>query len=133
MLGWRRAAPDRPAGRRDVDRLGGQAAGQRRAAQGRAALGERRLDRAADGVRDGADPRPVVGRQRADAAQDRRQPALLAEDVDLERLERGDVGARGDRRQGVVAQGLEVAGQVGEVHVRPFMRWVGESGAPDRR
>ncbi len=62
-----------------------------------------RLDVAADGVGDGADARPVVGRQRPDPAQDGRQPALLAEDVDLERLERGDVAGaprstRGRRR-----------------------------------
>ena len=53
----------------------------------------------------------------ADAAQDAGQSTLLAEDVELDRLEGRDVLARGDRRQRVVAQRLEVARQVGQVHV----------------
>ena len=116
-----RAAPDRPAGRRDVDRLGLEPARQRRAAQDGAAVGERALDGHPDGVGDGADTRPVVRRERTDPAEDARQPALLAEDVELERLEGGHVRRGRDRRQGLVAQRLQLAGQIGEVHVRPSM------------
>ena len=114
------AAADPAAGRRDVDGLGRQATGQGRAAQVGAALGEGGLDVAADGVGDGADARPVVGRQRPDPAQDGRQATLLAEDVDIERLERGDVAGRRGRREGVVAQRLEFAGQVRQVHGLPL-------------
>ena len=85
-----------------------------------AALGEGGLDVAADGVGDGADARPVVGRERPDPAQDGRQATLLAEDVDIERLERRDVAGRRDRREGVVAQRLEFAGQVRQVHGLPL-------------
>ena len=117
MLGWRLP---RRIGRPGVVTSSasvGEAPGQRRAAKRRAALGEGGLDRTADRVRHGPDPRPVVGRQRADPAQDRGQAPLLAEDVQLERLERGDIGARRDRRQGVVTERFEVARQVGEFHV----------------
>ena len=112
-----RAAADRPAGRRDVDRLGGQAGLELAAAQRGAALGQRRLDGRADRVGDGADLRAVLGRQPADAAQDRRQSALLAEDVELERVERRGVRRSSDRASASRLQRLEVAGQVGEIHV----------------
>ena len=49
-------------------------------------------------ARTGSRPRrpwPVLGRERADPAQDARQAALLAEDVELERLDGGHV--RGGR------------------------------------
>ena len=63
---------------------------------------------------------PTFGRssagQRADPPQDARQAALLAEDVELERLDRGDVRRGGERRRGLLGEGLEVAGQLGEVH-----------------
>ena len=62
---------------------------------------------------------PVLRREGADPAQDARQPALLAEHIELEGLELGDVPARGDGGEGLVAQRLEVAGQVGEIHIRP--------------
>ena len=57
------AAADLAAGGRDVDGLGRQASGQGGAAQVGAALGQGRLDVAADRVRDRADARPVVRRQ----------------------------------------------------------------------
>ena len=74
----------------------------------------------ADRVGDGADLGPILGRQGADAAQDAGQPALLAEDVELERLERGDVRGGRDRGERLRLERLEVAGQVGEVHVLPW-------------
>ena len=126
------AAPDRPAGQRDVERLGGEAPGQRGAAQLCPALGQGGLDRAPDDVGDRTDPRAIIGRQPADPAQDRGEPALLAQDVELERLERGDIRARVDRREDVVAERLEIARQVREVHVRPSCCGPG-IGAPERR
>ena len=62
------------------------------------------------------DPRTVLGRQGADPAQDASQAPLLAEDVELERLERGDVRRGRDRGQRVRLERLEIAGQVGEIH-----------------
>ena len=117
--GMERAAPDGSPGRRDVDGLGGELPLQGLLAEADAALRQGRLDRHADGVRDRADLGPIVGRQRADAAQDAGQPTLLAEDVEVDRLEAGHAVARGDRRQGLVAQVLEFAGQVGKVHELP--------------
>ncbi len=76
----------------------GQAPGQRGAAQLRPALGQGGLDRAPDDVGDRTDARAIIGRQAADPAQDRGEPALLAQDVELERLERGDIRGRVDRR-----------------------------------
>ena len=119
MLGWRLPRRIARPGVVTSTRLGREAPGQGGAAQVGAALGEGGLDVAADGVGDRADARPVVGRERPDPAQDRRQPTLLAEDVDVERLERRDVAGRRDRREGVVAQRLEVAGQVRQVHGLP--------------
>ena len=114
-------APDRPARRRDVERLGGEAPRLRGAPQVRAPRRERPFDGRTNRVRDCADPWPVLRRQRADAAQDGGQATLLAQDVELERLEGGDVAHRGDRGEGVVAERFEVACQVGEVHVGPSM------------
>ena len=82
-----------------------------------AAIRQGGLDRAADDVGDGADPRPILRRQRADPAQDGREAALLAEDVQLDRLERRHVGGARDRGERLVAQRLEIAGQLGQLHV----------------
>ena len=90
------------------------------ATQSGAPLGERAFDRVADRVGDRADLRAIVGRQRADPAQHGREPALLAEDVELERFERGDIRGGRDRRERLRLEGLQVAGQVGEVHA--FLR-----------
>jgi hypothetical protein len=114
------AAADLAARRRDIDRLGRQATGQGGATEVGASLGEGRLDVASDGVGDGTDPRPIVGRERPDPAQDGGQTALLAEDIDVERLERSDVAGRRDRRERLVAQRLEFAGQVRQVHGLPL-------------
>ena len=114
-----RAAPDRPAGRRDVDRLGREARRELGPAQARRRAAEGGLDRRPDGVGDRADLGPVLGGQAADPAQHRGQAALLAEDVELERLERRACPGRPRSRQRVVAQRFEVAGQVGEIHVGP--------------
>jgi hypothetical protein len=89
---------------------------QRRSAQVSPAIGERGLDRVADVVGDGPDARPVLGREAADPAEHRGQAALLAEDVDLDRLERGDVGGGPDRGERLVAQRLEIADQIGQLH-----------------
>ena len=111
-----RAAADRPAGRRDVDSLGGEARLERGAAQQLPPLGQGGLDRAADVVRDGPDLGPILRGQRADAAQDDREPALAPEDVELDRLERRDVAGGRDRGERLVAQRLEIAGQLGQLH-----------------
>ena len=66
----------------------------------RAPLGDRRLDLPRGRAFATA---PTFGRSSAgsaaDAAQDAGEPALLAEDVELERLDRGDVGRGGERRR----------------------------------
>ena len=84
-----RAAPAGAAGQRDVLALGGEAPLEGDRSERVAALGERCLDRLADGVGERADPRPVLRRERADAAQQRAQLALAAEDSRLDRVERG--------------------------------------------
>ena len=95
-----------------------------RAAQRRASLGERRLDGAPDRVGDGADPRPVVGRQarRCRAGRSVSRP-FLPRTSSSSASRRRDILAGRDRGERLVAQRLEIAGQVGEVHVRPS--WVG--------
>ncbi len=79
---------------------------------------------------------PTCGRssggRATDPAQHPGQPALLAQDVELQRLERRDVGGGLDRRQRLRAQRLEVAGQVGEVH-RPPCLWSIEPGITNPR
>src|SRR6188768_256539 len=55
-----------------------------------------RFDRGPDIVRDGAHPWAILAGERADAAQDAGQAPLLAEDVEFDGLEGGDVLARGD-------------------------------------
>jgi hypothetical protein len=111
-----RAATDRPAGRRDVDRLGGKASIELGTAQGPAPLGERGLDGGPDLVRDGTDLRAVLGGQRPDPAQDAGEATLLAEDVELERVEGRHVGRRGRRGECLRLERLEVAGQLREIH-----------------
>src|SRR4029079_1873262 len=98
------------AGRRDVLGLVGEPLGERRAAQPRSTLRERRLDGGADRVGDRPDPRSILGGQPTDPAQDRREAALLAEDIELQGFEGGDVRARRDRRERVGAGSLAVAG-----------------------
>ena len=71
MIGWRVPRRIGRPGRRDVDGLGREAGVERRAAERPATLGQCRLDRAADVVRDRPDLGPVLRRQRADPAQDR--------------------------------------------------------------
>ena len=112
-----RPAADRAAGRRDVDRLGADALVELAGAQPAAARGERLLDGDPDGIGHGADAGPVLGRQPADPAQRRGQAALLAEHLELERLERGGIGAVRDPRQRLVAERLEVARQVAQAQV----------------
>ena len=110
------AAADRPAGRRDVGGLGGEPGRELGAAETRSSLGQRGLDGRADLVRDGADLRAILGGQRADPAQDRRELALLAQDLDLLDVERRRVRRAGGRRDGARPQRLEVGGQLGEIH-----------------
>jgi hypothetical protein len=105
----------RPAGRGHVDRLGRQPAGQLAGSEGRAPFGQGRLDRGPDLVGDRANPGPILGRQAPDPAQDAGQRALLAEDLDLERVEGRAVGSGRNRRQRVVAQLLELRGEAGQV------------------
>ena len=111
-----RAARDRPAGRGDVDRLGGQAVASSPARRTAPRSASAAFDRGPDLVGDRADPRPVLGRQAADSrAGPPVRRAFLAQDLDLERLEGGRVRGGRDRRQRPVAQLLELAGQAGQV------------------
>ena len=95
----------------------------RRSAQGERQ--ERSRDRTAHGIGDGTDPRPIVGRERADPAQDGGQAALLAQDVELERLERRDVGARGDGGQASHREGSRGRGSDRRGPRPSFHRWAG--------
>ena len=90
-----RAAPDRPAGRGDVDGFGGEASIELRAAQRRSALRERGLDRPTDDVGDRADLGPVVRRagRRSRAGRRVSRPFLPRTSSSM-RLERRRVGAR---------------------------------------
>ena len=121
-----RAAADRPAGRRDVDRLGGQA---RRSARSRAASSPRSARAASIAPRTALATAPTRGRSSAgsaaDPAQDRGQAALLAEDVELERLERGDV-RRSPRSTPGRRRGAPRGRASGRRGPRPsFLRWSG--------
>ena len=89
------AAPDRAAGRRDVDPLSAaRRAASSRAAEPLRASASAASTAAADLVGDRADLRAVLRGQRADAAQDRGQLALLAQDLELEGVEGRGVGRR---------------------------------------
>ncbi len=114
--------PQRPTRRRHVQSLPDEAGGELRRTEIAASLAERRLDRSPNGVRDGADPGPVVRGERSDAPQHTRQLALLAEHLDLESIERRRVGGACNRLQRAGTKRVEIAGQVGEVH--------GSVGAP---
>ena len=85
--GWSEPRQRGRPGRRDVLRLGGEAALERDRLEARAACGDGRLDRLADRVGERADPRPVLGREGADAAEQRAQLALAAEDGRLDGLQ----------------------------------------------
>ena len=74
-----RAAPQRAAGQRDVHRLRRQAHLQRDRLEAASPRGDGRLELLADGVGHGADARPVLRGQRADAAEQRAQLTLAAE------------------------------------------------------
>ena len=95
------AAADRAraARQRHVDRLGGDARLERGCRTASLARVERRLERHADLVRDLADGRPLLGRKRAEPAQDAGERALLAEVRHAHRVERGQVVRRRDRRE----------------------------------
>ena len=123
MLGWSVPRAIGRPGRRDVDGLGDQPLGQRRAAQDRAPRSARAASIA---VRTALATAPTRGRSSAGSAPIPRrtvgEPALLAQHVELERLERRRrPGRSAIGRQRLVAQRLEVAGQVGEVHVDPSL------------
>ena len=64
--------PDGPSGQGDVHAFRGQALVLDGCVDLSGASGQSTLDRLADLVRDGADTRPVIGRQRTDATQDGR-------------------------------------------------------------
>ena len=114
--GMERAPPDRSTRRRHVEPLGAEAGLELSVAERRPPGRDGLLDAAPNGVRDRPDVRTLLGRQRADAPQDRGQAALLAEDVEVERVERREVrrGVNGRPRLG--RQRVEVAGELGEVH-----------------
>ena len=132
MLGWSVA---RRTGRPGVVTSTASAASRASRApapEDRATRRERRLDRQADRVGDGADPRTILGWERADPARDGGQPPLLAEDVDLERLKGCDVGRSLDRSQRLVPEGLQVVGQFGEVHLAGPGAGIRRCGPPPR-
>ena len=113
--GVQRAPADGPTGHRDVDGLGGETRIELGGAQDRASLADRGLDALADGVRDGAQLRAVIRRQRADAPQHSGEPALLAEHLELDRLERSDVRRARDGGGRLVGERLQVLCELGEV------------------
>jgi hypothetical protein len=96
-----RATTDGTAGERDVDGLRDQPGRQLAAADVRPALSDGRLDGDPDRVRDGPDLRAVLGRQRTDPAEHAGQAALLAQHVELDRVERRGIGRGRDRGQGL--------------------------------
>ena len=110
------AATDRPTGRRDVDRLAPETRLERGSAEQVPTLRKRGLDRLADDIRDRTNPRPIFRRQPSDPPEDRGEPTLAPEHVELERLQRRNVGRGGSRCERVVAQALKIAGQLAQIH-----------------
>ena len=76
------------------------------------------FDRLSEFVCHCTDSRPVLRRKRADTAQYRGQLALLAQVLDLQRIEGIRVDGRGDHRQGPIRQAMQIAAHRVEVHVR---------------
>jgi hypothetical protein len=115
-------APRRQAAarQRDVERRTRQLGLQRRPGQRPLAGGQQRLDLVADAVGHLADPRTLLGRQGAHAAQDRRELALLAQEADPQLLERPLVGGRGGGLARAGGERFELSQQVG--HAAPLRR-----------
>ena len=97
------AEPDRRRARqRHVDPLRGEAVVELGPLVTLAGLLEQRLELGADLVAGLADRPALLGRQLPDAAQDRRQLGLPAEEADPGLLDRSRVARRRDRRAGLV-------------------------------
>ena len=128
-----RAAADRAAGRRDVDGLGAEA---RRRARWSRSPPPRAASAASMATRTALATAPTRGRSSAGSppmpAQHRGQAALLAEHFELDRLERGRVGAVGDRAPASrrAAPRGRASGRSGSGPRRPFV--LGESRSPRR-
>ncbi len=125
-----RAAADRAARQGHVDRLRAQTLPELRVAEDAAPLANRAFDRGSNAVGDRPDRRPVVGRQCADPAQDAGQAALLAEDLDLEDIDRRHLRRSLDRRARFGGERLQVVGELGQIHGSD--RWYGLRRAPNQ-
>ncbi len=110
------ASPDRASRGRDVDSLGREPGCELGAPEPGSRIPQRRLDGQPDLVGHRPDLGPILGREAADPAQDRRQPALLAEHVDLERVERGRVRRGCGSVDRVRPQRVEVLRELREIH-----------------
>ena len=131
-MGW---SVPRRIGRPGVVTSTGSAASRSVSAEprrSRPALGEGGVDGRPDAVGDGPDPWSVVGRQCADPAQDAGQAALLAQDVELERLE--GRRRRGSRRRTASASSRRASrSRVRSARSTSVLPWPRESGALDRQ
>jgi hypothetical protein len=121
-----RAAGDRPARKGDVDRLSLEAARLNDGAQ----LGDARGQGALDGlpylVGDGSDSRPILRRQRADAAQNGCQIALLTEILNLELLQRVGIRCSRDLPESPRLQTSQIGAQGLEIHAGHLMSLAGQ-------
>ena len=111
-----RPASDRSAGERHVHLLLSKAQSLDLRMQIGAAPRQGPLDCLAHLIGDGADSWPVLRRQGADAAQDRREFALLAEILDLERVEIGRVRCGPYLLECPLLQASQISAQAFEVH-----------------
>jgi hypothetical protein len=113
------SACDRPAGRRDVHRLGGEARRQGRLGRALPGARERALDGLSNLVDRDADTWPVVGGKLPDPAHEAGECTALPSEVgDVELVERHQVRRGRDLRQRLLTKRAELAGQRGEVHER---------------
>ncbi len=111
-----RAARNWPARQRYIDLLRGQAEGLDLPVQISAANGQGSLDGLTHLIGHGPYARPVLGRERTDATQDGSEIALLAQVLDLERLERHRISCGRNLRQGACLQASQIGAQAFEIH-----------------
>ena len=124
--GVQRAPPGRAAGHRDVLGLDPQALLQGRRLEAQAALGEGSFHGLADRVGQGADPGPVLRRERPDASQQRPQLSLAAEDAGFDRVQALRRSRSRDGGHGARPEVVELDLERGDVHdgLRARRYWV---------